>query len=92
MEEAQATCRPIKVFLLSVHAGRVFTRPFRVLDTFEAMLTGDDLTENGDTYIFDRMIEFLQQELVSTFATSRRVLVLIDRAVSHTGVPECSDC
>ncbi|KAH0832187.1 ras guanine nucleotide exchange factor domain-containing protein [Lanmaoa asiatica] len=52
----------------------------RVLDIFETMLMDDGVIENDNMYIFDRIKEFLRQEAVSTFATSRRVLVWIDRA------------
>lgn len=56
------------------------------------MLIDDDLIENGDMYIFDRMKEFLQEEVVGTFAASGRVLVWIDRVVSHTRLLEGSGC
>ena len=55
------------------------------------MVADDDFLEKEDMYILDRMKEFLLQDTVSKIAISKQLVILIDRAVGDTRLPECPD-
>lgn len=55
------------------------------------MVADDDFLEKEDMYILDRMKEFLLQDAVSKIAISKQLVILIDRAVGDTRLPECLD-
>ncbi|KAG2145892.1 ras guanine nucleotide exchange factor domain-containing protein [Suillus clintonianus] len=52
----------------------------RVLNTLKAMVSDEDFLEKEDTYILNRMKEFLQNEDVSKIFAAKQLLSLVDRA------------
>ncbi|CAL1713340.1 unnamed protein product [Somion occarium] len=52
----------------------------RVLNTFKAMVTDDDLLEKEDMWILDRMKDFASNPEVVSFAAAKQIIILIERA------------
>ena len=62
----------------------------RVLNTFKSMIVDNDILEDEDSFIFERMKEFISNEDVQGFAAAKQLGIHIERAVSFVS-PECSE-
>ena len=71
--------------------GRCFLEPIlgltlnvytRILNTFKAMIVDNDILEEEDSFIFERMKEFISNEDVQSFAAAKQLGIHIERAVS----------
>jgi hypothetical protein len=54
----------------------------RVLNTFKSMIVDNDILEDEDSFIFERMKEFISNEEVQSFAAAKQLGIHIERAVS----------
>jgi len=54
----------------------------RVLNTFKSMIVDNDILEDEDSFIFERMKEFISNEDVQGFAAAKQLGIHIERAVS----------
>jgi len=54
----------------------------RVLNTFKSMIVDNDILEEEDSFIFERMKEFISNEDVQGFAAAKQLGIHIARAVS----------
>lgn len=54
----------------------------RILNTFKAMIVDNDILEEEDSFIFERMKEFISNEDVQSFAAAKQLGIHIERAVS----------
>ena len=54
----------------------------RVLNTFKSMIVDNDILEEEDSFIFERMKEFISNEDVQGFAAAKQLGIHIERAVS----------
>ena len=54
----------------------------RILNTFKSMIVDSDILEEEDSFIFERMKEFISNEEVQSFAAAKQLGIHIDRAVS----------
>lgn len=54
----------------------------RVLNTFKSMIVDNDILEDEDSFIFERMKEFISNEEVQNFAAAKQLGIHIERAVS----------
>ena len=54
----------------------------RVLNTFKSMIVDNDILEDEDSFILDRMKEFISNEDVQGFAAAKQLGIHIERAVS----------
>ncbi|KAG1743257.1 ras GEF [Suillus paluster] len=52
----------------------------RVLNTVKSIVQDDDVLERDDTYILDRMMEFVSRDEVITLPAAKQLLVIIKRA------------
>lgn len=62
----------------------------RVLNTFKSMIVDNDILEDEDSFIFERMKEFISNEDVQGFAAAKQLGIHIERAVSFVS-SECSE-
>ena len=53
----------------------------RVLNTFKSMIVDNDILEDEDSFIFERMKEFISNEDVQGFAAAKQLGIHIERAV-----------
>lgn len=53
----------------------------RVLNTFKSMIVDNDILEEEDSFIFERMKEFISNEDVQSFAAAKQLGIHIERAV-----------
>ena len=54
----------------------------RVLNTFKSMIVDNDILEEEDSFVFERMKEFISNEEVQNFAAAKQLGIHIERAVS----------
>jgi son of sevenless-like protein len=54
----------------------------RVLNTFKSMIVDNDILEEEDSFIFERMKEFISNEEVQSFAAAKQLGIHIERVVS----------
>jgi len=54
----------------------------RILNTFKSMIVDSDILEEEDSFIFERMKEFISNEEVQSFAAAKQLGIHIERAVS----------
>lgn len=54
----------------------------RILNTFKSMIVDNDILEEEDSFIFERMKEFISNEDVQGFAAAKQLGIHIERAVS----------
>lgn len=52
----------------------------RVINTIKSMVQDDEVLERDDTYILDRMVEFVSRDEVITLPAAKQLLVIIKRA------------
>ena len=62
----------------------------RVLNTFKSMIVDNDILEDEDSFIFERMKEFISNEDVQGFAAAKQLGIHIERAVSFVFL-RCSE-
>jgi hypothetical protein len=58
----------------------------RVLNTFKSMIVDNDILEEEDSPIFERMKEFISNEEVQSFAAAKQLGIHIERAVSFVSL------
>lgn len=51
------------------------------MNTFKSMIVDNDILEDEDSFIFERMKEFISNEEVQSFAAAKQLGIHIERAV-----------
>ena len=59
----------------------------RVLNTFKSMIVDNVILEEEDSFIFERIKEFISNEEVQNFAAAKQLGIHIERAVSPCCIP-----
>lgn len=84
MDEAQATRHPYTVCsTVPVHVNcRIAQLAPSILNTFKTMvMDDDDVLDNEDYFIFERIREFVMDKRIEHLAAAKQTLVWIDRTV-----------